>query len=147
MWLQKSQQKTKIHFVKSLMSCFGVFLQLCVLSVPWIPWPPVHHGMRLPRRRVQMLPWVWLPRPDSPDPVHQEDPALKRKKNCFAAPFPPPPFSLSLTHFHPFFSSSCPTTSNSASSAVPDGQNRRWDWTSGAYRRQWFPAHLLFLLF
>lgn len=54
-----------------------MFAQLCVLPIPRLPRPPVHPGVRLSRRRVQVLPRVWLPRPDSPDPVHQENPALR----------------------------------------------------------------------
>merc|ERR1712168_487541 len=71
---------------------------LCVLPVPWLPWLPVHHGVGLPRRRVQVLPRVRIPLPDSPDPVHQEDSALRRRRLLRTSSSPPPPLpSLPLT--------------------------------------------------
>ncbi len=41
-----------------------------MLPVSWFPWLPVHYGVRLPRRRVQALQGVRLPRSDPSDPVY-----------------------------------------------------------------------------
>lgn len=107
-------------------------VQLRVLPVPWLPWPPVHLGVWLPRRRVQVLPRVWLPRPDSPDPVHQENPALRGS------------MSSSKSSWHPFFPSPClhlsslsfppsPPNHHLQGSTGPASLNWITSWSSGVH--------------
>uniref|UniRef100_A0A8D8P4C4 (northern house mosquito) hypothetical protein n=1 Tax=Culex pipiens TaxID=7175 RepID=A0A8D8P4C4_CULPI len=64
--------------------------RFCMLPVSWLPWLPVPDGVRLPRRRVQALQGVRLPRSDPSDPVYPQDPAL-RGTSPPPSTLPPPP--------------------------------------------------------
>lgn len=55
----------------------GVSLQLCVLRVPRLQRPAVHHGVREAQRRLPELEELGLPLPDPQDPVHQTHQAVR----------------------------------------------------------------------
>lgn len=63
--------------------------QLGVLSVPWLPWIPVYHGVRSPRWRVQTLEGVGLPCPDFPSAVHPSNPAVSERTPLPTNPYRP----------------------------------------------------------
>lgn len=88
-----------------LSCCSSLLLQLGVLPVSRLPWLPVHHGVRSPRRRVQTLQGVGLPRSVLPGAVAASDPAVRPAAASPSLPlftssssFFLPPFTLSFQH-------------------------------------------------
>lgn len=77
----KSLKSHQCNAMYSLCFCtllFSVFLQFCVLRVPGLQRPAIHHGVWKTQRRLPALEELGLPLPDPKDPVHQTHQAMSR---------------------------------------------------------------------